>query len=157
MNKAWIVLPAIVCGLVASGATAPRAGAAPHHDAHAAAHAARPAASPAIPAAEGAAWNPSQCGREPVAPGVDTSTVDRYNASVDRVTLYEKAARTFNACVSKAATIQQTAISNEARTRIDAIQTVSGGVQKRIAGNFASLTTALRAGAPKLQSSAAAH
>ena len=156
MNKAWIVLPAIVCGVVASGATAPRASAAPHHDARAAVH--RPAAaSPATPVAEGAAWNPSQCGREPVAPGVDTSTVDRYNASVDRVTLYEKAARTFNACVSKAATIQQTAISNEARTRIDAIQTVSGGVQKRIAGNFASLTTALRAGAPKLQGSAAAH
>ena len=39
----------------------------------------------------------------------------------------------------------------------EAIQAVSGGVQKRIAGNFASLTTALRAGAPKLQGAAAAH
>ena len=97
------------------------------------------------------------CGREPAAPTVDTTTVDRYNASVDRVTAYEHAARSYNGCVSRSATTEQTAISNDARARIDAIQSVSGGVQKRIAANFASLTASLRAGVPKLQPSRSSH
>ncbi len=131
MRKAWIVLPALVWGVAVPGATARAA------------------------SSSGAAWSAPQCGREPAAPGVDTSTVDRYNASVDRVTIYERQARAFNACVSKSASAQQTAISNDARARIDAIQAVRGDVQKRIATNFTSLTTALRAGAPRLQTSAA--
>ena len=142
MDKVWIVLPALLCGLASTSAGAQRATVAPHREPRATA----PAAT---------AWSPSQCGREPAAPAVDTSTVDRYNASVDRVTIYEKLARSYNACVSKSASAQQTAISNDARTRIDAIQAVSGGVQKRIATNFTALTTALRAGAPRLQAPAA--
>ncbi len=135
MGRIRIVLPAMMCGLVACGATAP-ALAAP---------------------GPGAGWSATQCGREPAAPSVDTTTVDRYNASVDRVTAYERAARSYNGCVSKAATTEQTAISNDARVRIDAIQGVSGGVQKRIAANFSALTGALRAGAPKLQPSRSSH
>lgn len=154
MGKAWIVLRTpILCGIVCSLGVAAGTGpcaAAPTHR-HPPPH---EAARPATPANSGPAWNASQCGREPAPPAVDTSTVDRYNASVDRVTTYEKSARTYNACVSKAATLQQTAISNDARARIDAIQSISGGVQKRIAGNFTTLTTALRAGAPKLQAPA---
>ena len=147
MIKACIVPLAMSCILGAAGAEAqthPR----PAHHAAGPAHAAVPAPTPAA-----AGWTPAGCGREPVAPTVDTSTIDRYNASVDHVTAYEKAARTYNTCVSKAATLEQTAISNDARTRIDAIQAVSGGVQKRIAGNFAGLTTALRDASPKLQAS----
>ncbi len=102
-------------------------------------------------AASGAGWSAAQCGREPAAPAVDTTTIDRYNASIDRVAAYERAARGYNACVARAATTEQTAISNEARTRIDAIQAVSAGLQKRIAANFGALTAALRAGAPRLQ------
>ncbi len=126
MRKAWIVLPALVWGVAIPGATV-----------------------------RAAAWSAPQCGREPAAPAVDTSTVDRYNASVDRVTIYERQARAYNACVSKTASAQQTAISNDARARIDAIQAVRGDVQKRIATNFTSLTAALRAGAPRLQTPAA--
>ncbi len=129
MGRIRIVLPAIMCGLAACGATLP----------------ARAAAGP------GAGWNAAQCGREPAAPMVDTTTVDRYNASVDRVAAYERAARSYDACVSKAATAEQAAISNDARLRIDAIQAVSGGVQKRIAANFSALTGALRAGTARLQ------
>ncbi len=135
MGKVRIVLPAMMCGLAVCGATVPAAAA----------------------SGPGAGWNAPQCGREPAAPTIDTSTVDRYNASVDRVAAYEHAARSFNACVSKAATTEQTAISNDARLRIDAIQSVSGGVQKRIAANFAALTGALRAGAPKLQPPRPSH
>ncbi len=102
-------------------------------------------------AAVGAGWGAAQCGREPAAPAVDTTTIDRYNASIDRVAAYERAARSYNACVARTATTEQTAISNEARTRIDAIQAVSAGVQKRIAANFGALTAALRAGASRLQ------
>jgi hypothetical protein len=150
MGRFRIVSVAIMCGLGIAGATV-RAGAAPgHHAAHAAARPAHPAAA-AKEATPASGWNAAQCGREPVAPTVDTTTVDRYNASVDRVTTYERAARSYNACVSKAATTEQTAISNDARLRIDAIQQVSGGVQKRIAANFTALTGALRAGGPKLQ------
>ncbi len=129
MGRVRIVLPAMMCGLVVC-------------------HAMLPATAAATP---GSGWTAASCGREPAAPVVDTTTIDRYNASVDRVAAYERMARSYNACVSKAATTEQTAISNEARTRIDAIQSVSGGVQKRIAANFAALTGALRAGAPKLQ------
>lgn len=143
-----IVLSSMMCGLAGVGATIAVAAPARHDT-----HAARPIVAPVAAAAPAAGWSAAQCGREPVAPAVDTSTVDRYNASVDHVTTYEKTARAFNACVSKAATTQQTAISNDARAQIDAIQSVSSGVQKRIAGNFTALTTALRAGAPKLQAS----
>ncbi|WP_419729169.1 hypothetical protein [Lichenicola sp.] len=104
-----------------------------------------------VPISATSNWSPAGCGREPAAPSVDTATVDRYNASVDHVTAYEKEARAYNACVSKAAVAEQTAISNEARTRIDAIQSVSSSVQKRIAGNFTALTTALRDAGPKLR------
>ena len=135
MGRMPIVLPLMMGGRVACGATAP----------------ARAASGP------GAGWSAAQCGREPAAPTVDTTTIDRYNASVDRVTAYERAARSYNGCVSKAATAEQTAISNDARVRIDAVQGVSSGVQKRIAANFSALTGALRAGAPKLQPSRPSH
>lgn len=97
----------------------------------------------------GGGWSAPQCGREPVAPQIDTSTVQRYNASVDQVTAYDQAARSYNACVSRQATAEQTTISNDARARIDAIQAGSSGVQKRIAGNFAALAEALRRGVPR--------
>ncbi len=116
MNKALLVLPAILCGL----------------DAHAA-----------------PAWPPTQCGREPAAPQIDESTVERYNASVDRVTLYGRQARAYDACVAKAASAAQAAISDEARRRMDAIQAVSLGLQRRIAGNFTALGAALRSRPPK--------
>lgn len=148
MTRAWIVLPMLLCGLAGTGATARAATEAGRHASHRAAPPARAADAPS--AAPSSGWS-APCGREPAAPVVDTKTVERYNASVDQVTLYEKAARAYNACVAKAATAEQTAISDQARSRIDAIQAVSGGVQKRIAANFNSLTTALRDASPKLQ------
>ncbi len=129
MGGIRIVLRAMMCGLAVCGATVPATAA----------------------AGPGSGWTAGQCGREPAAPAVDTATVDRYNASVDRVAAYGRAARSFDACVSRAAATEQTAISNEARTRIDAIQATSSAVQKRIAANFSALTATLRAGAPKLQ------
>ncbi|MGI4942804.1 MAG: hypothetical protein ACRYHQ_19935, partial [Janthinobacterium lividum] len=125
MKNAWIVLPAILCALAATPAPARPGPVAPSHETHRATH-------PASAAPSTGTWS-APCGREPVAPVVDTSTVDRFNAAVDHVTLYEKAARSYSACISKAATVQQTAVSNDAKTRIDAIQAVSSGVQKRIA------------------------
>ena len=96
-------------------------------------------------------WTASACGAEPVAPSVEVSSVDKYNASVDKVSAYEKAARTYNSCVAKAAVKEETAISNEAREKIAHIHEGSSTVQKRIAGNFTKLTTALKAGGAKLQ------
>ncbi|GCD75436.1 hypothetical protein NBRC3299_1728 [Acetobacter pasteurianus NBRC 3299] len=96
-------------------------------------------------------WAASACGAEPVAPSVEVSSVDKYNASVDKVSAYEKAARTYNSCVVKAAVKEETAISNEAREKIAHIHEGSSTVQKRIAGNFTKLTTALKAGGAKLQ------
>ncbi len=96
-------------------------------------------------------WTASACGAEPVAPSVEVSSVDKYNASVDKVSAYEKAARTYNSCVAKAAVKEETAISNEAREKIAHIHEGSSTVQKRIAGNFSKLTTALKAGGAKLQ------
>ncbi|MBE7209926.1 MAG: hypothetical protein INR65_02815 [Gluconacetobacter diazotrophicus] len=136
MNRmiSGVVLAAVLGALPAAMAAAPR---------HGSEKAVRPAA------AVGPGWSATQCGREPVAPQVDTSTVSRFNASVDQVTAYDQAARNYNACVSRQATADQTAASNEARARIDAIQAVSSGVQKRIAANFVSLAKALKDGAPK--------
>ncbi|QHM92266.1 hypothetical protein [Acetobacter pasteurianus] len=106
----------------------------------------------AIPAqAADKMWTASACGAEPVPPSVEVSSVDKYNASVDKVSAYEKAARTYNSCVAKAAVKEETAISNEAREKIAHIHEGSSTVQKRIAGNFTKLTTALKAGGAKLQ------
>ncbi|MFT8418225.1 MAG: hypothetical protein ABF636_05240 [Acetobacter sp.] len=100
------------------------------------------------------AWVPAVCGVEPVAPTVDVSSVEKYNASVDKVSAYEKAARTYNACVSKVALKDETAISNEARDKIAYIHEGSTAVQQRIGANFTQLTTALKAGGAKLQKAA---
>ncbi|NHN89331.1 hypothetical protein [Acetobacter conturbans] len=95
-------------------------------------------------------WAASGCGAEPSAPSLDVSTVDHYNASVDKVASYEKAARAYNGCVSKEATHQQTAISTEAKAKMDHIQEGSSTVQKRIAGNFTKFNTQLKAAGAKL-------
>lgn len=100
------------------------------------------------------AWVPAACGTEPDAPAVDVSTVEKYNASVDKVSAYEKAARTYNACVSKTALKEETAISNEARDKIAYVHEGSSAVQQRIGANFTQLTTALKAGGAKLQKAA---
>lgn len=96
-------------------------------------------------------WSAAGCGDEPSAPAVDVSTVQRYNASVDQVSAYEKAARTYNACVTRAAVKEETAISDEARQKIAYVHDSSAAIQSRIASNFTRLTTALKAGGAKLQ------
>lgn len=95
-------------------------------------------------------WTAAGCGAEPSAPTLDVSSVDRYNASVDKAASYEKAARTYNACVAKEATRQQTVISNEAKTKMEHIQEGSSAVQKRIATNFSKFTTQLKTAGAKL-------
>ena len=99
-------------------------------------------------------WLPASCGTEPAAPVVDVSSVEKYNASVDKVSAYEKAARTYNACVSKTAVKEETAISNEAREKIAYIHEGSAAVQQRIGASFTQLTTALKVGGAKLQKAA---
>ncbi|WP_026396428.1 hypothetical protein [Acetobacter nitrogenifigens] len=95
------------------------------------------------------AWTASGCGSEPSAPSVDGSSVDRYNASIDRVSAYEKAARTYNSCVSKQANHDETVVSNEARDKIAHIHEGSVAVQKRIAANFTKMTAQLKAAGGK--------
>ncbi len=137
----------LLCALGGLAAPALAATATPHHAAPAAA--ARQARhAPAAAAAPGG-WSPAGCGREPQPPVVETTTIARYNASIDAVTAYDAAARTYNACVSRTATAEQTAISDQARQRIDRIQQVSTGVQQRIAANFAALGAALKKGPPR--------
>lgn len=151
MTKARIALAVMICAIGPAAALEhTEAATSQHIGHHAQASVHRVASAAAAPSAGN--WSPGNCGREPAAPVVDASTVDRYNSSVDQVTAYEKAARSYNACVSKEATAEQTAISNTARSRIDQVQAISSGVQKRIAANFTSLTTALRNASPKLQS-----
>lgn len=95
-------------------------------------------------------WTAAGCGAEPSAPTLDVSSVDRYNASVDKAASYEKAARVYNACVAKEATRQQTVISNEAKAKMEHIQEGSSAVQKRIAANFSKYTTQLKTAGAKL-------
>ncbi|MBB2205962.1 hypothetical protein [Gluconacetobacter takamatsuzukensis] len=96
-----------------------------------------------------AGWSAPACGKEPAAPAVDSSSVAKYNASVDAVTAYEKAARTYNACVTTAAAREQAAISAQAKARIDQVQQGSVAVQQRISGHFTKLTADLKAGAAR--------
>lgn len=96
-----------------------------------------------------AAWTPFDCGKEPSAPSLDVSTVENYNSSVDKVAAYEKAARAYNSCVAKAAAKEETAISNEAKAKMEPYQEGSAAVQKRIAGNFTKYNTELKAAAAK--------
>lgn len=107
------------------------------------------AGGPSVARAADAAWSAPACGKEPVAPAVDSSSVAKYNASVDAVTAYERAARTYNACVSSAAARDESAISAEAKARIGQVHQTSVAVQQRIAGHFAKLTADLKAGAAR--------
>ncbi len=105
---------------------------------------------PAGPACSAQGWSPSGCGREPAPPVVSSASVDRYNASIDRVGAYDDAARAYSACVSRQALAEQNAISNEARSRMSAVNAVALTVQKRIAGNFGALSAQLKASGQKL-------
>ena len=138
MTRRWgaDVVPAACAMMLVGGWWCPTVRAAPRHDAAAGPTAASGGSAP-------------QCGHEPAPPQVDTATVQRYNVSVDQVTAYDRAARSYDACVSQQATAEQTRISSDARARIAAIQAASSEVQKRIAANFASLGDALRRGVPK--------
>ncbi|MBB2167521.1 hypothetical protein HLH36_03980 [Gluconacetobacter aggeris] len=94
-------------------------------------------------------WSAPACGKEPAAPTVDSSSVARYNASVDAATAYEKAARAYNACVAGAAARDENTISAQAKARIDQVHQASVAVQQRIAGHFTRLTADLKAGAAR--------
>ncbi len=100
--------------------------------------------------ARAAGWSASSCGREPAPPGVSGGSVDRYNASIDRVAAYDKAARAYSDCVSHQSVAEQSAISNDARARMAVINQAAVSVQKRIGGNFAALSAQLRAAGQKL-------
>lgn len=104
--------------------------------------------------AAGHVWVPQNCGDEPTAPAVDVSTVERYNASVDKVSAYQKEARAYNSCVVRSALHEETAISEDAKDRISFVHDSSSAVQKRIAGNFEKLTATLKAGSARLQKTA---
>ncbi|MGV4876165.1 hypothetical protein [Acetobacter indonesiensis] len=94
-------------------------------------------------------WSAAACGAEPTMPSLDVSSVEHYNASVDKATTYEKAARAYNSCVAKTANKEETAISNDAREKIAHIHEGSAAVQKHIAANFTRMTAALKAGSAK--------
>lgn len=94
-------------------------------------------------------WSASDCGKEPTPPTVDISSVEHYNTSVDKVMAYEKAARTYNACVASEATKAETAVSNDAKQQIDHIHAASVAVQKKLAANFVDLSGKLKAGSKK--------
>ena len=105
-------------------------------------------AGPALAAQPG--WSASNCGHEPGPPVVEAGSVDRYNASIDRVSAYDKAARAYSTCVSRQAVAEQSAISNDARSRMAVINNAATMVQKRIASNFGALSAQLRAAGQKL-------
>ncbi|GBR53355.1 hypothetical protein AA106555_1268 [Neokomagataea thailandica NBRC 106555] len=100
-------------------------------------------ASTAPARAADADWGAAKCGAEPAAPALRVGNVTQYNESVDRVTAYEKQARTYNACVVAAANRAETAISDDARARIAEVHKGSTAVQSRIAANFQKLSGVL--------------
>ena len=100
--------------------------------------------------ARAAGWRACSSGREPAPPAVTGGSIDRYNASIDRVAAYDKAARSYSDCVSQQSVAEQSAISNDARARMAAINQAAVSVQKRIGGNFAALSAQLRAAGQKL-------
>lgn len=103
---------------------------------------------PALAAQAG--WSAPNCGHEPGPPPVEAGSVERYNASIDKVSAYDKAARAYSGCVSRQAVSEQSAISNDARSRMAAINNAATAVQKRIAANFGALSAQLRAAGQKL-------
>ncbi|MCE2577390.1 hypothetical protein [Gluconacetobacter entanii] len=98
----------------------------------------------AQPAAGG--WTPKGCGAAPVAPKVDSADVSRFNASVDRVNAYEKAARTYATCVAAASTKEQAAISADASARMHRVHESAAQVQKQVSDQFARLSAEMKKG-----------
>ncbi|MCT6880715.1 MAG: hypothetical protein M3Z67_09595 [Commensalibacter sp.] len=95
-------------------------------------------------------WEPN-CGGEPKAPAINVSSVENYNASVDRFKAYEKAARTYYACVVKQSNQKQAVISQKAKSEMEVYQKVSVEVHNRISGNFNKIDTELKTAAKKLK------
>lgn len=100
------------------------------------------AAARAQPAAGG--WVPRGCGAAPVAPKVDSADVSRFNASVDRVNAYEKAARTYATCVSAASAKEQAAISADASARMHRVHDSATQVQKQVSEQFTRLSAEMK-------------
>ncbi|RBM05292.1 hypothetical protein [Novacetimonas cocois] len=96
--------------------------------------------------AQPADWTPKSCGAAPVAPKVDATDVRHFNASVDRVNAYEKAARTYAACVSGASGKEQSAISAEATARMHRVHDGAARIQKQISDEFSHLSAEMKKG-----------
>jgi len=106
----------------------------------------------AVHAAHAESWTATACGAEPQAPKADVSSVAAYNASVDKITAYQKAARTYDACMSASASKDETAISEDARVRIGHIHDAVVAAHGRIAANFTHQNEMLQAASKKLGS-----
>jgi len=94
-------------------------------------------------------WTAAACGAEPQAPRADVSSVAAYNASVDKISAYQKAARTYDACMGAAASKEETAISEDARARIAHIHDAVVASHGRIAANFTAQNGVLQAASRK--------
>ena len=95
-------------------------------------------------------WTPRACGAAPVAPKVDSGDVARFNASVDRVNAYEKAARTYATCVAGASGREQAAISADASARMRRVHDSAALVQKQVSEQFARLSAEMKKGHDRL-------
>ncbi|GBQ71421.1 hypothetical protein AA103196_2771 [Ameyamaea chiangmaiensis NBRC 103196] len=96
-----------------------------------------------------AASSGSACGAEPSAPRLDVSSVAAYNATVDKVTAYQKAARTYDTCATSAAAKEEAAISDDAKVRIGRVHDAAVASHGRIAANFTQQSAALQAASKK--------
>ncbi|WP_203413057.1 hypothetical protein [Entomobacter blattae] len=86
-----------------------------------------------------AAWAPTQCGKEPEKPTLDVASVERYNASTEKFTAYEKAARSYYACALKEARQETAPIMNGMKT-----------IHNRMTENLNGLNAKLQAAHKKL-------
>jgi hypothetical protein len=65
---------------------------------------------------DGSTWNPSQCGPKPTPPALNARNIDAYNATVEQVNTYRKAARTHIDCLVREANADIKAITQSAST-----------------------------------------
>lgn len=97
-------------------------------------------------------WTTS-CGSEPKVPSINVSNVSNYNASVDHLNNYNKAVRTYYACIVKQARAKQLAISQKAKSEMEAIQKTTTEINTHITSNLTKMRAEIVAGNKKLNGS----
>jgi hypothetical protein len=69
-------------------------------------------------------WTPSGCGTEPIAPAIESDSIETYNKSIKAINDWQVKAQAFNECVIKEANTDSALIANSANAQQKRLRSV---------------------------------